>query len=229
MGPSFRKYSNIICLIIQVVTIKFKVDKMIYLIDLNKINPQFHQLISLMGPKRKLKIENALSKTSKLCHLGSALLYRYVLGDNYEDIIKFSEHGKPYAENGPFFNVSHSHDYAVCYVGEHECGIDIEKINPDKTPVTTKIFTKNEIEWIEKNKSYNFFHAWTRKESISKAIGFGFAYPFNIIPVLSEKTFINDMEIHTKTIVYEDYFISVSEKSQIPDMSIKELEIADFI
>ena len=41
--------------------------------------------------------------------------------------------GKPYLENGPFFNVSHSEEYVVFVSDEsREVGVDIEKINENK-------------------------------------------------------------------------------------------------
>lgn len=202
---------------------------MIFLINLQELKPNFNDFLELIGKARKERIQNELSDASKLCHLGSGLLYRYAFGNNYEEKLKFSEHGKPYMKNGPSFNVSHSHDYAVLYIGKQECGIDIEKAVPNRALVTPKIFNDEEILWINQQKHENFFYAWTRKESISKTIGLGLIYPFKNIPVLNEKTILNDMEIYTKTINFEDYFISASEVNIIPDMTIKKINANDFL
>lgn len=181
-----------------------------------------------MGSKRRCQISKDISDAAKLCHLGSGLLYRHVLGDNYEEYIKYNEHGKPYVENGPRFNVSHSKDFAILYVAENECGIDIEKIDSKKIILSPKIFSENELAWINCEAENNFFYGWTRKESIAKTIGAGFTYPFKDIPIIDENCRIFETEIFTKTFYYKNHVISVSQAYKKPELDLIELNINDF-
>lgn len=200
---------------------------MIYLIKLSEIEKHFYQFFDLVGNKRKEQIKKDKAQVSKICHLASGLLYRFALGNNYEEILSFNEHGKPIAKNGICFNVSHSGDYAALYVGENQCGIDIEKIEEKRITLSSKVFTDNELAWIDNNKE-RFFHAWTRKESISKAIGMGFSYSFKNIDVLNDCFVFDDAKkIFTCTTTYDNHIISVSEEKKYPDITIKKLEITD--
>ena len=112
---------------------------MIYLVKLSEIEKHFDRLFDLVGDKRKEQIKIDKAQVSKVCHLASGLLYRFALGNNYEELMSFNEHGKPIAKNGVCFNVSHSGDYAALYVGENECGIDIEKIEEKRISLSSKV------------------------------------------------------------------------------------------
>lgn len=198
---------------------------MIYLIKLSEIENHFDRLYNLVSDKRKEQINKDKSSISKICHLASGLLYRFALGNNYEELIKINEHGKPYAENGIYFNVSHSGDYAALYIGENECGIDIERIEEKRITLSSKVFIDKELTWIDNNKE-RFFHAWTRKESISKAIGMGFSYSFKNIDVLDDCFVFDDKKrFFTSTTSFDNHIISVSEENTLPDMNIKILDI----
>lgn len=182
----------------------------------------------MVGAKRKKKIMKDISETAKLCHLGSGLLYRFALGDNYEEILKTAGHGKPYVDNGIKFNISHTADYAVLYVGKNECGIDIEKINPGKVVLSQKIFSEKELEWINEDTTNNFFYGWTRKESIAKAMGTGLTFPLKNIPIIKDKILLNNLEIFTESFCFDKHIISVSEINKKPDIKLKELDLKDF-
>lgn len=202
---------------------------MIYLIKLSEIEKHFYQLFDLVGNKRKEQIKKDKAQVSKICHLVSGLLYRFALGNNYEELIKINEHGKPCTENGISFNASHSGNYAVLYIGENECGVDIEKIEEKRISLSSKVFTDEELAWIG-NDAEKFFHAWTRKESISKAIGMGFFYSFKNIDVLNDCFVFDDKKrFFTSTTSFDNHIISVSEENKYPDIKIKELEIYDIL
>ena len=58
----------------------------------------------------------------------SAALKAQVLGEDL--LIKKGAYGKPYLEEGPFFNLSHSGDYIAIAIGEQELGLDLEAPRP---------------------------------------------------------------------------------------------------
>ncbi|MBF0202441.1 MAG: 4'-phosphopantetheinyl transferase superfamily protein [Desulfamplus sp.] len=73
------------------------------------------------------------------------------------------------------FNISHSGNYAVCALHSCKTGIDIEKIKPVNINDFHSVLTSKEKEFIEKSGSplKDFYHIWTRKESVIKAHGTG--------------------------------------------------------
>lgn len=200
---------------------------MIYLIKLSDLEPHLDHFINLIGKKRKEQINKDKLLQTKLSHLASGLLYRFCLGDNYEELLYFNEHGKPCSKDKNF-NISHSGDYAVLYISENECGIDIEKMNSNKVARTPKIFTENELQWIGEN-TENFFTLWTRKESISKAIGMGFSYPFKEINSLQKKCICNAKEYFTETFCYDNHIISVTEENKLPETDMQILSIEELM
>ena len=200
---------------------------MIYLIKLSDLEPHFNHLINLIGKKRKEQINKDKLLQTKLSHLASGLLYRYCLGDNYEELLYFNEHGKPCSKDKNF-NISHSGDYAALYIGKNQCGIDIEKINSAKVAKSPKVFTENELQWTGEN-TENFFTLWTRKESISKAMGTGFAYPFKDIDTLQKEFICNAKKFYTRSLNHDNHIISVTEENKLPETDIKILSIEELM
>ncbi len=81
--------------------------------------------------------------------------------------------GKPIIE-GVEFNISHSHNIAVCAFSSHGAiGVDIEYFSELHVPHLKQNFTEDEWDAIQTDTSYPelFFKLWTRKESIIKASG----------------------------------------------------------
>lgn len=103
--------------------------------------------------------------------------------------ISKNKYGKPYIAEKPdfFFNISHSGRWFGCAVANHNIGFDIQEIVPKYLNlVTTKLFSKSEIEYINFNKeetNYRFFKIWGAKESFVKCIGTGFYTPLSSFTV----------------------------------------------
>ena len=59
--------------------------------------------------------------------LAAGLIIQKILNENglLEDSLKYSENGKPLADN--LFNISHAGDYVVGVSSDREVGCDIEK------------------------------------------------------------------------------------------------------
>lgn len=88
--------------------------------------------------------------------------------------------GKPYFQNVPlFFNLSHSEDYVVCVVSEHEVGVDIQKQKPlNAERISNRFFHEREKAFLagfsdEEERSEWFYRLWTRKEAYGKMTGEG--------------------------------------------------------
>jgi 4'-phosphopantetheinyl transferase len=90
--------------------------------------------------------------------------------------MEFSEHGRPYLEGRPDFNISHSGGCVVCAVSDTgKVGIDVERIREIKTadfyrymPEACLAANDNPAERLAL-----FYDCWTMKESAVKADGRG--------------------------------------------------------
>lgn len=97
--------------------------------------------------------------------------------------IRYTEEGKPYLENGPYFSISHSGNLAVCAVSDENIGVDIERVSRFKNArVARKVLIETENECFRKlsgaSAARYLADRWTAKEAISKLIGKGIAVPF---------------------------------------------------
>lgn len=108
-------------------------------------------------------------------------------GLSFPDIssqLQKGEGGKPYLPDYPqiHFNISHSGSMAVCALGNHPLGVDIEQIRPARLRATRRILTEREREFLagcpKERKDLEFFKLWTLKESYGKALGIGLALDF---------------------------------------------------
>ena len=124
------------------------------------------------------KYESSLSYKSKEAR-NLSLLSKIMICNNLnisEDDIKFNKLKKPYIENGPYFNVSHSKDLVVFVKSDNQIGIDIEYVNKKNLSIINYAFNNKEQDYIL-NASDNLTNAerltkyWTIKESVFKASG----------------------------------------------------------
>lgn len=198
--------------------------------DVLKDAAKFQIAMELVGEKRKAKVEKMVKEESKRLSLSGGLLLRYAFSTMNEislyDKIKITEKGMPYLPNHEyFFSLSHSGRFAICSFSHEPIGCDIEKMRA-KIPKVAKIFSPEEEQIFfrldEANKKEFFFQLWTRKESVTKWMGKGIAYPFdsfsvmdglrnrNIIVIESKKLFLKSLQM-------EDYMISLcNERGNFP-------------
>lgn len=83
--------------------------------------------------------------------------------------------GKPYLDNGPQFNISHTHGAVVIAIGDESLGVDVERVRDYPERLPRRIFSPLEFEWFEARGSMkkDFFTLWTLKESYYKMLGTG--------------------------------------------------------
>jgi 4'-phosphopantetheinyl transferase len=94
---------------------------------------------------------------------------------NLEDL-KYNVYGRPYFENGPDFNISHSGNKVVCILGDHrKVGIDIEEMRHTDIDDFKDQFSSREWHMIKSARDplITFYEYWTAKECILKADGQG--------------------------------------------------------
>ena len=91
------------------------------------------------------------------------------------------EHGKPLLSGAPsagYFNISHSKEIWSCSLSENNIGIDIEFVNPHRSIIVNRMFSREEEEELDRisddaEKMEKFYTLWTAKEAYSKLTGSG--------------------------------------------------------
>lgn len=201
----------------------------LYKININDLDdPQQNKgLLESVGVKRREKILRYYKSEDRKRSLGAGIIIEQILKENglSEDHLKYSENGKPVADN-LFFNVSHAGDYVVGVSSDCDVGCDIEKIIDAPIEIAEHYFNQSEIEYIksESDKNKAFFTLWTLKESYMKMTGMGMSLPLDSFEIIkTEKEFVlgRSQEKHGffKTIEFDEHIFSVcSEKENIEDL-----------
>ena len=123
------------------------------------------------------KIEKLASNNHKYECILSRIILKDMLKSNYNlDYnklkIKYNTYGKPHIDN-IYFNISHSHGYAIVATADNIIGVDIEKVRKIKL-TTMKLFcTINEANYItnSSNPYLAFWSIYTLKEAYFKMLG----------------------------------------------------------
>ena len=158
------------------------------------------KLVSKERVERALKFRNEIDRRRSL---SAEALLNHVLKENFPEIkvpvsLSIDEFEKPFLTgtdtimNGETmpnaeilstvsFNLSHSGDYALCAIGTHSLGCDIERRKENNVGVARRFFTRKECEHIADVDA--FFTYWTLKESFVKAVGKGLSMPMNSFEV----------------------------------------------
>ncbi len=167
------------------------------------------------------KIENLVkeesSKQKRERTAGRLLLLNAIKKSNIQTIqnleeleqsIEIGAHGKPYFKDKtrfPFFNISHSGDYAVCAVATCEIGIDIQKIQSYSPRLLRRILTKQELLQLEQSeeKESFFCRLWSKKESYVKWSGQGITRELDTL----------EKNAWQESFLIEDYWVCVTAQS----------------
>ena len=160
----------------------------IYYCDMNNFRYLLEECISFLPENRRCKAEKLYNKNDALLSATAGLMMKKVLGITKDGMISYGEHNKPYLEQGPFFNISHSRRYSVLAVSENEVGIDIEMHESPNERLCERCFTEDEQEF-SKMSTENFLKIWTAKEAVLKLLGTGFSYApknFSVLPLSEE-------------------------------------------
>lgn len=178
----------------------------LYLADIGCVKPGH---IDLLPPERAEKARRyKTADDRKRCVLGGLMIKKFV-GDTK---ILDNGFGKPVAENGVCFNLSHSGDYVLLAVGKYNVGCDIERIKTVKYEKMGRlVFCENELEKIKSSpdKAGEFYALWTKKEALLKCVGEGFHRPAKTVDVSADSFCENGKVYRMKTRVFADYVISV--------------------
>ncbi len=98
-------------------------------------------------------------------------LLRQMLG--YEPVFELGTHGKPYANQGKYFNMAHCKNAIGVVTGDGEVGIDVECMGRYNAMLAEYAMSKEELAEIEKGGDKVFTLLWTKKEALLKLTGEG--------------------------------------------------------
>ena len=98
-----------------------------------------------------------------------SLMPLYLINKLSKEPLLFNDMGKPFFENGPSFNVSHSGQYIVMAVSNKDIGVDIEENKEKDMSSLIRIFNEAEAKMIKEHA--DFYYLWCAKESLIKCIG----------------------------------------------------------
>ena len=173
--------------------------------DLDFGNTHKQKLLKLVNEEQ---VEKALRFNNEKDQIRS-LLSSYLINQLSKEPLLYNEMGKPYYENGPHFNVSHSGKYVMMAVSTREIGIDIEENIPKDMSLLTKIFNEAEAKMIKEHA--DFYYLWCAKESLIKCMGSSISHIKEIpsLPFNGVKTF-KGKDYQCQTFIYDKHIVSIS-------------------
>lgn len=162
----------------------------------------YEQAYSFASSERRSKADRYRFEKDRCLCIGAELLLQYGLRDSNERTpafcIKTNSFGKPDLDNENLhFNISHSGDWAICAVSDHEVGCDVEEIKSADLKIAERFFCREEYAHISEQSSpaeqnLLFYRYWTLKESFMKATGLGMTLPFDAFQIqLGERIRVN--------------------------------------
>jgi 4'-phosphopantetheinyl transferase len=150
-------------------------------------DPERADLLATLSPDERARADRFHFDRDRAHFIAGRGFLRAILGA-YLDVapralvFDYSPHGKPRLATGAGglrFNLSHSHDLALCAVAlDRELGVDVEYIQPRlEEGIAERFFSRREVAALRslpaEAQSAAFFACWTRKEAYVKAHGQG--------------------------------------------------------
>lgn len=149
----------------------------VFLLNCKDCEPTLLSLQSLISADRRQRALKMRKRESALHCIGAEICLSIALGLPLPLKLMTEKGGKPFIENAPQFNISHSGEYVICAVDEEPIGVDIERINRMKGPIFNRIASpleKEKASKLSKSELPEYYcKVWTRKESLLKLTGEG--------------------------------------------------------
>lgn len=173
-------------------------------------------------PKRLERAKKFRFREDYLRCIGAGILLEYA-GICEADII-YNAYGKPEAP-GVFFSLSHSGKYALLAADSVPVGADIEKNVPFHRGVAERVFTPEELAWMELSPEKRFYELWTLKESVSKLDGRGLQMElgsFSALPLTQGKPIFSEKGlIYGKSTPFDDCTVSVCSEKPVEEIVLE--------
>ena len=166
------------------------------------------KLLESLDDRQKEKAFGYKNENDQIRSLASS----YLVNSLSKEPLLFNDTGKPFFENGPYFNISHSGRYIVMAVSNKEVGVDIEENVERNMSSLIRIFNEAEAKMIKEHS--DFYYLWCAKESLIKCMGSSISKVKEIpsLPLNGLKTF-KGKDYQSKTFVYDKHIVSVTRES----------------
>ena len=177
----------------------------LYVADTDLGKKHFRFLLENVSVGQK---EKALRYANEIDQIRS-LLSSYLKNQlSREELLK-NENGKPYFNNGPYFNISHSGRYVLMAVSTAEIGVDIEEIKNKDMSSLVRIFNEAEAKIIKEHS--DFYYLWCAKESLIKCMGLSVGKVREIpgLPLNGLKTY-KGKDYQCKSFIYDKHIVSIT-------------------
>ena len=179
--------------------------------DIDLAKSHHHLLLKNINEEQKIKMLSFKNEKDQM----RSLLSSYFANLLSDEELKKTENGKPYYENGPFFNIAHSGKYVVMAVSEKEVGVDIEEnIQKDFTALL-RIFNEIEAKMIKEHA--DFYYLWCAKESLIKCTGSTISKIKEVpsLPLNGLKTF-KGKDYQSQTFIFDKHIVSITRDGSEP-------------
>ena len=189
----------------QTITIK--------IIDIDFVKDNEDMILSVLDEERIKKADRLIKETDRFLSLGAGLLTSVCAPKGK---ILFNENGKPYAEGGPFFNVSHSGRYVVAATDvSRETGVDIQKIDEKRLAAIRYVSEASSVE--------QAFAIWANKESLIKCLGANMSIIKEVpaLPLNGARHYKGE-GFYTRSTIFDGYALSVTLKGVEPFVTVVE-------
>ena len=181
------------------------------IVDIDLARSYHHYLLKNINEEQKEKaLRFKFEKDQLRCLLSS-----YLIDQLSKDELKKNDMGKPYYENGPYFNISHSGKYVIMAIANQEVGVDIEEDIEKNMDILLNIFNEAEAKMIKEHA--DFYYLWCAKESLIKCMGSSVSKIKEVpsLPLNGLKTF-KGLDYQCQTFVYDKHIISLTRLGKDP-------------
>jgi len=188
----------------------------IYIVNKNEF---VSQDIILKAKIDQIKLDK---QKDKQLFVFTQLLEKYILNGRERLIGEF---GKPYADKGSRYNISQVGDYVVAIESDKECGVDIVDKRAFDEHFKSRMYKKSENIASDEDAQ----RAWSIKEACLKCVGIGLKGLFDVEIISKDEVKYKDQVFEYRTIMYDNYAISICMKNGIEDVSLVKLTLKDII
>lgn len=179
-------------------------------------------LLSVLSERETEHFEQLRIKKNKLQWIAGryavkSALYKYKLvGPSGIDVLK-GENSAPYILQYPDLCVSitHSFPYCIGVVSENKIGVDLEMLREPQKSLIRHFYCCNERNTLDCYKGTEEYTRksimyWTRKEAASKVTKTGMTPNFKKLDTSNDSIMVNDLEIHLKSFICNDFCVSIA-------------------
>ena len=179
--------------------------------DIDLAKSHHHYLVKNISEAQKEKMLRYKNEKDQL----RSLLSSYLVNQLSKEEPKKNQMGKPYFDNGPYFNISHSGKYVIMAIANEEVGVDIEENIEKNMDVLLKIFNEAEAKMIKEHA--DFYYLWCAKESLIKCMGSSVSKIKEVpsLPLNGLKTF-KGIDYQCQSFIYDKHIISITRQGKEP-------------